>query len=133
MISGYGVTNGFELNLQDRTGGSLDKFYEVAKNFLADLEKRPEIASAQTSFNPSFPQYMVDIDVAQCKKAGLSPDDILTTLQGYLGGMYTSNFNRFGKLYRVMVQSDFSDRTNIESLKKIKVRNGDEMAPITQL
>lgn len=132
MISGYGVTNGFELNLQDRTGGSLDKFYEVAKNFLADLEKRPEIASAQTSFNPSFPQYMVDIDVAQCKKAGLSPDDILTTLQGYLGGMYTSNFNRFGKLYRVMVQSDFSDRTNIESLKKIKVRNGDEMAPITQ-
>lgn len=132
MISGYGVTNGFELNLQDRTGGSLDKFYEVAKNFLADLEKRPEIASAQTSFNPSFPQYMVDIDVAQCKKAGLSPDDILTTLQGYLGSMYTSNFNRFGKLYRVMVQSDFSDRTNIESLKKIKVRNGDEMAPITQ-
>lgn len=132
MISGYGVTNGFELNLQDRTGGSLDKFYDVAKNFLADLEKRPEIASAQTSFNPSFPQYMVDIDVAQCKKAGLSPDDILTTLQGYLGGMYTSNFNRFGKLYRVMVQSDFSDRTNIESLKKIKVRNGDEMAPITQ-
>lgn len=132
MISGYGVTNGFELNLQDRTGGSLDKFYEVAKNFLADLEKRPEIASAQTSFNPSFPQYMVDIDVAQCKKAGLTPDDILTTLQGYLGGMYTSNFNRFGKLYRVMVQSDFSDRTNIESLKKIKVRNGDEMAPITQ-
>ncbi len=132
MISGYGVTNGFELNLQDRTGGSLDKFYEVAENFLADLEKRPEIASAQTSFNPSFPQYMVDIDVAQCKKAGLSPDDILTTLQGYLGGMYTSNFNRFGKLYRVMVQSDFSDRTNIESLKKIKVRNGDEMAPITQ-
>lgn len=132
MISGYGVTNGFELNLQDRTGGSLDKFYEVAKNFLADLEKRPEIASAQTSFNPSFPQYMVDIDVAQCKKAGLSPDDILTTLQGYLGGMYTSNFNRFGKLYRVMVQSDFSDRTNIESLKKIKVRNGDGMAPITQ-
>lgn len=132
MISGYGVTNGFELNLQDRTGGSLDKFYEVAKTFLADLEKRPEIASAQTSFNPSFPQYMVDIDVAQCKKAGLSPDDILTTLQGYLGGMYTSNFNRFGKLYRVMVQSDFSDRTNIESLKKIKVRNGDEMAPITQ-
>lgn len=132
MISGYGVTNGFELNLQDRTGGSLDKFYEVAKTFLADLEKRPEIASAQTSFNPSFPQYMVDIDVAQCKKAGLSPEDILTTLQGYLGGMYTSNFNRFGKLYRVMVQADFSDRANIESLKKIKVRNGSEMAPITQ-
>ncbi len=132
MISGYGVTNGFEFNLQDRTGGSLDKFYDVAKKFLEDLNKRPEIASAQTSFNPSFPQYMVDIDVAQCKKAGLSPSDILTTLQGYIGGMYTSNFNRFGKLYRVMVQADFADRTNIESLKKIKVRNGNEMAPITQ-
>lgn len=132
MISGYGVTNGFEFNLQDRTGGSLDNFYDVAKKFLEDLNKRPEIASAQTSFNPSFPQYMVDIDVAQCKKAGLSPSDILTTLQGYIGGMYTSNFNRFGKLYRVMVQADFADRTNIESLKKIKVRNGNEMAPITQ-
>lgn len=132
MISGYGVTNGFEFNLQDRTGGSLDKFYEVAQKFLEDLNKRPEIASAQTSFNPSFPQYMVDIDVAQCKKAGLSPSDILTTLQGYFGGIYTSNFNRFGKLYRVMVQADFADRTNIESLKKVKIRNGNEMAPITQ-
>lgn len=132
MVSGYGVTNGFEFALQDRTGGSLDKFYGVAKDFLTELQKRPEITSAQTNFNPNFPQYMIDIDPAECMKAGLTPNDILTTLQGYYGGLYASNFNRFGKLYRVMVQSNFPDRTNIESLKKIKVRNGSEMAPITQ-
>ena len=132
MVSGYGVTNGFEFNLQDRTGGSLDNFYKVAQDFLAELNKRPEIESAQTSFNPTFPQYQIDIDVAACKKAGFSPNDILTTLQGYYGGLYASNFNRFGKLYRVMVQAEFSERTNLESLNKIKVKSGDEMAPITQ-
>ena len=84
MISGYGVSNGFEFNLQDRTGGSLDKFYETAQSFLAELRKRPEIASAQTSFSPNFPQYMVDVDVEQCKRAGLSPSDVLTALQGYV-------------------------------------------------
>ena len=132
MISGYGVTNGFALNLQDRTGGDLNKFYDVAKNFLSELEKRPEIESAQTTFNPNFPEYLIDIDAAKCKRAGLSPKDILTTLQGYYGGLYASNFNRFGKLYRVMVQGEQSERTNFESLYKIKVRNGNEMAPITE-
>ena len=130
MIPGYSVSNGFELNLQDKTGGSLDKFYEVAQDFITKLTERPEIASAQTSFNPNFPQYMIDIDAAACKKAGLTP--ILTTLQGYYGGLYSSNFNRFGKLYRVMIQADPNSRTNLESLKSIKVRNGNEMAPITQ-
>ncbi|MFR2070060.1 MAG: efflux RND transporter permease subunit [Bacteroides nordii] len=132
MIPGYSVSNGFELNLQDKTGGSLDKFYEVAQDFIAKLTERPEIASAQTSFNPNFPQYMIDIDAAACKKAGLTPNAILTTLQGYYGGLYSSNFNRFGKLYRVMIQADPNSRTNLESLKSIKVRNGNEMAPITQ-
>ena len=132
MIPGYGVTNGFELNLQDRTGGSLDNFYSVAQDFMAELTKRPEIESAQTNFNPSFPQYLIDIDVAACKKAGISPSDILTTLQGYYGGLYASNFNKFGHLYRVMVQAARSERVNEESLNKIKIRNGDEMAPITQ-
>ena len=79
MIPGYSVSNGFELNLQDKTGGSLDKFYEVAQNFITKLQARPEIQSAQTSFNPNFPQYMIAIDAAACKKAGLSPNDILTT------------------------------------------------------
>ena len=132
MIPGYSISNGFELNLQDKTGGSLDHFYEVAQNFLAELMKRPEIVMASTTFNPSFPQYMVDVDVAKCKQAGISPKDVLSALQGYLGGMYSSNFNRFGKLYRVMIQADPSARISPETLNQIKVRNGSEMAPITQ-
>lgn len=132
MIPGYGVTNGFTFSLQDRTGGDINKFFEVSKQFLAELMKRPEIESAQTTFNPNFPEYMIDIDAAKCKRAGLSPSDILTTLQGYYGGLYSSNFNRFGKLYRVMVQGEPSQRTNYESLYKVKVRNGAEMAPITE-
>lgn len=132
MISGYGVTNGFTFNLQDRTGSDINSFFDVTKEFLAELEKRPEIESAQTTFAPNFPQYLIDIDAAQCKRAGLSPSDILTTLQGYYGGLYSSNFNRFGKIYRVMVQADRSERANFESLYKIKVRNGKDMAPITE-
>ncbi len=133
MIPGYSVTNGLEINLEDRTGGDLDKFYEVAQQFLAALSQRPEIAMAQTSFNPSFPQYMVEIDVARCMQAGISPSDILTTLQGYYGGIYASNFNRFGKLYRVMIQAPPNSRLNPESLNHVKILNGDnEMAPITQ-
>lgn len=132
MIPGYSVTNGYELNLQDKTGGDLDDFYEIAQNFLAKLRERPEIATAQTSFNPTFPQYMIEIDAAKCKQAGISPNDILTTLQGYYGGIYASNFNRFGKLYRVMIQADPKYRVSPESLQGIKVRNGNEMAPITQ-
>ena len=131
MIPGYSISNGFELNLQDKTGGSLDRFYEVTQEFLAELMKRPEIAMASTTFNPSFPQYMVDVDVAKCKQAGISPSDVLTALQGYIGGMYSSNFNRFGKLYRVMIQAEPSARVSPESLNNIKIRNGSEMAPIT--
>lgn len=132
MIPGYGVTNGFTFNLQDRTGGDINTFFNVSKDFLAELEKRPEIESAQTTFNPNFPQYLIDIDAAKCKRAGLSPSDILTTLQGYYGGLYASNFNRFGKIYRVMIQAERSERANFESLYKIKVRNGKDMAPITE-
>lgn len=132
MVTGFGATNGFTFSLQDRTGGDLNKFFSITQDFLAELQKRPEIQQAQTTFNPSFPQYQIDIDVAQCMKAGLTPSDILTTLQGYYGGLYSSNFNRFGKLYRVMIQADPSQRVNTESLKKIMVRNGSEMAPITQ-
>lgn len=132
MIPGYSVTNGFEFNLQDRTGGDLNDFYRIAQEFLAKLKERPEISTAQTSFNPTFPQYMIDINAAKCKQAGISPSDILTTLQGYYGGIYASNFNRFGKLYRVMIQADPKYRINPESLQNVKVRNGNEMAPITQ-
>ena len=132
MITGYGASNGFEFNLQDKTGGDLDRFFEVAQQFLGVLNQRPEIMYAMTTFNPNFPQYMVDIDAAKCKQAGLSPSDILTTLQGYFGGLYASNYNRFGKLYRVMIQADPEARISPESLNGIMVRNGTEMAPITQ-
>lgn len=131
MIPGYSISNGFEFNLQDKTGGSLDNFYQVAQDFLAELMKRPEISTAATTFNPTFPQYLVDVDVAKCKRAGVSPRDVLSALQGYFGGIYASNFNRFGKLYRVMIQADPQARVSPESLNNIKIRNGAEMAPIT--
>lgn len=133
MLQGYSMSSDIELNMQDKTGGNLNRFYEVVKQFMEDLEKRPEIASASTTFNPAFPQYQLDIDAASCKKAGISPRDVLMVLQGYFGGLYASNFNSFGKMYRVMIQADPMDRKNIESLKGIKVRNSmGEMAPITQ-
>jgi HAE1 family hydrophobic/amphiphilic exporter-1 len=132
MIPGYSTSNGFEFQLQDKTGGDINKFYEVSQDFLSKLNARPEIELARTSFNPSSPEYMVDVDVEQCKKAGISPSQILSALQGYFGGIYASNFNSYGKLYRVMIQAAPDYRTNTESLNKIMVRNGTEMAPITQ-
>ncbi len=130
MISGYSATNGLDIKLQDKTGGDLNNFFQVAQGFLAELNKRPEIQMAYTAFNPSFPQYMVEIDVAKVKQAGLTQNAILQALQGYYGGMYISNFNRFGKLYRVMMQANPEARVSPETLKQIKVRNGTEMAPI---
>ena len=133
MIPGYSASTDIEVNMQDKTGGDLNKFFDVVNDYTAALEARPEINSAKTTFNPNFPQYMIDIDAAACKKAGISPNDILTTMQGYYGGLYASNFNRFGKMYRVMIQSDPLSRKNLESLKNIKVRNNaGEMAPIAQ-
>ncbi|MBQ5723308.1 MAG: efflux RND transporter permease subunit, partial [Muribaculaceae bacterium] len=130
MISGYSATNGLDIKLQDKTGGDLNNFFQVAQGFLAELNKRPEIQMAYTTFNPSFPQYLVEIDVAKVKQAGLTQNAILQALQGYYGGMYISNFNRFGKLYRVMMQANPESRVSPETLKQIKVRNGAEMAPI---
>lgn len=132
MIPGFGVSDGFEFSLQDKTGGSIESFYAVAQEFITRLSERPEVAQASTSFNPTYPQYMVNIDAAKCKQAGISPSDVLTTLQGYFGGIYASNFNRFGKLYRVMVQARPELRVDEVSLNAIKIRNGNEMAPITQ-
>ncbi len=131
MITGYSATNGFEMKMQDRTGGDINAFFAVVQNFLAQLNACPEIQMAYTTFNPSFPQYMVDIDAAKAKQAGLSPRTILSTLQGYYGGMYVSNFNRFGKIYRVMMQASPESRVSPETLNSIKVRNGSEMASIS--
>lgn len=133
MIPGYGATNGFVVNLQDRTGGELSEFQAVAEDFIRDLSARPEIASAQTTFNTKFPEYLIDIDAAKAKRAGISPATILSTLQGYYGGLYASNFNRFGKLYRVMVQGAQNERDTYETLYQIKVRTQTgQMAPITE-
>ena len=133
MIPGYSISTDIELNMQDKTGGSLDHFFQVVNDYIAALQERPEINSASTNFNPSFPQYQLDIDAAACKKAGISPSDILTTMQGYFGGIYASNFNSFGKMYRVMIQAEPDATKNLESLNGIKVRGSDgEMAPISQ-
>ena len=132
MIPGYSASSDIELNMQDKTGGDLNHFYDVVLDYMDALKARPEINSAKTTFNPSFPQYQLDIDAAACKKAGISPSDILSTMQGYFGGLYASNFNRFGKMYRVMIQAEPDATKNMESLNSIKVRSGNEMAPITQ-
>jgi len=130
MITGYSVTNGFELKMQDKTGGDINKFFAVTQAFLGQLMQQPEIQVAYTTFNPTFPQYMIDIDAAKCKQAGISPQTILSTLQGYYGGMYVSNFNRFGKIYRVMMQANPESRVSPETLQNVKIRNGSDMAPI---
>lgn len=132
MIPGYSMTNGFEFSVQDKTGGDINDFFQMTQQFLGQLNQRPEIAYAMTSFSPNFPQYMVDVDVAKCKQAGVTPGQVLSALQGYYGGLYASNFNRFGKLYRVMVQADTNYRVSPETLNNIFVRNGSEMAPISQ-
>lgn len=131
MISGYSVTSGFELQLQDKIGGDINKFFQIYQQFIGALNQRPEIQQAYSTFNPTFPQYMVNVDVAKTKQAGISPSVVLSTLQGYYGGMYVSNFNRFGKLYRVMMQADPSARISPETLNQVKVRVGNEMSPIT--
>lgn len=123
MISGFGATNGFEMKMQDRTGGDINQFFGIVQNFLMELNQQPEIQMAYTSFNPSFPQYKIDLDAAKVKQAGLSPAQILSALQGYYGGMYVSNFNRFGKIYRVMMQATPEARVSPETLEAIKVKN----------
>ncbi|MDE5942501.1 MAG: efflux RND transporter permease subunit [Muribaculaceae bacterium] len=131
MITGYSITNGFELKMQDKTGGDINHFFTVVQGFLAALNQQPEIQMAYTTFNPTFPQYRIDIDAAKAKQAGLSTSQIISALQGYFGSMYVSNFNRFGKIYRVMMQASPEDRVSPESLKNIKVRgNTGQMASL---
>ena len=130
MIPGFSVSNGVSLVLQDKTGGDLSKFFDITKQYLAELNKRPEIQMAMTSYNPNYPQYMIDVDVAKCKQVGISPATVLSTLQGYYGGMYVSNFNAYGKLYRVMIQGDVDSRARPEGMNDIFVRTPAGMAPI---
>jgi hydrophobic/amphiphilic exporter-1 (mainly G- bacteria), HAE1 family len=133
MISGFSVQNGITMTMQDKTGGDLNKFYDNVKKFLAELNKRPEIQTAQTQYNPNYPQYMVDVDVAKTKQAGISPSSVLSVMQGYLGGLYASNFNAYGKLYRVMIQAGPESRMRPDELSKIYVRCSDgTMSPVSE-
>ena len=132
MIPGFSANSGVSLVMQDRTGGDLNKFFGIVKDYLAALNKRPEFQTAQTSYNPNYPQYMVSVDVAKCKQAGISPSTVLATLQGYYGGLYASNFNSFGKLYRVMIQGSPETRMTPESLNSIYVRTPAGMSPVQE-
>lgn len=133
MITGYGQSNGIELYVQDKKGGKTADLYLITQEFIAALNARPEIARAYTSFNINFPQYSVDVDAAKCKRVGVSPSEVLSALSGYIGGNYSSNVNRFSKLYRVMIQAAPEFRVDKESLNNIFVRNSaGEMAPIGQ-
>ncbi|MCR5679465.1 MAG: efflux RND transporter permease subunit, partial [Prevotella sp.] len=132
MIPGFSANSGVSIVMQDRTGGSLDKFFGIVTDYIAELNKRPEFQMAQTSYNPDYPQYMVHVDVAKCKQSNISPQTILSTLQGYYGGLYASNFNAYGKLYRVMVQGSPETRMTPESLNSIYVRTAAGMAPIQE-
>ena len=133
MISGYGMSNGFDLYVQDKKGGSVDDLLKYTNDFIDAMNKRPEISRAYTTFATKYPQDLVDVDAALCKRNGISPTDILSTLAGYVGGSYSSNLNRFTKLYRVMVQASPEYRLDTEALNNIFVRNSNgEMSPISQ-
>ena len=132
MVPGYGSTNGFNVYIQDRKGGSIEDLHQVTTEFLKYLNECPEIGSAHTSFNPKFPQYQIDVDAVKCKRAGLSPKELFAVLNGYYGGRYSTRFNRFTKLYQVKIQADPKYRTDLQTLDNIFIRIGDEMAPIGQ-
>lgn len=132
-IMGYGMGSGFELYVQDRAGGDIATLQEHANKFIAGLNQRPEISMAYTSFDTKFPQYMVEVDAVKCQRANVSASDVLSVLSGFIGGNYSSNFNRFSKLYRVMVQAKADYRLDKDALNNMFVRTGDgEMAPVGQ-
>ena len=132
MVQGFSATNGLTFSMQDRTGGDVNKFFETTQKFLGELNKRPEVSSAMTQYNSKYPQYMMDVDVAKCKQSGIDPSVVLSTMQGYFGGLYASNFNSYGKLYRVMIQAAYEFRGDTKSLDNIYVRTKNGMSPIKE-
>ena len=132
MVPGFSAVSGLSFSLEDKTGGDLNKFFQITQDYLKALNERPEISRAMTTYNPSYPQYMVDVDVAKTKQAGTSPAAVLAVLQGYYGGMYASNFNAYGKLYRVMIQGTVDSRMNENSLNDIYVRTPSGMSPVSE-
>jgi hydrophobic/amphiphilic exporter-1 (mainly G- bacteria), HAE1 family len=132
-IQGFGLSGGFTFELQNIEGHTIEEFYKVAQNFLEALNKRPEIMTSYTAFNPNFPQYLLSVNVPKVKQAGLTVSGIMSAMQGFFGGIYVSNYNQFGKQYRIMVQSDVEYRTSPETLNRIMVRtNNNIMAPVTE-
>lgn len=133
MVSGFSMSNGFEVHVQDRQGGSVEDLFKYTNDFIDQLAERPEIERVQTSFSTKFPQYLVDVDAATCERNGVSPSDVLSAISGYVGGSYASNFNKFSKLYRVILQAPIDARLDLQSLENIFVRNSSgDMSPITQ-
>lgn len=132
MIPGYGTGNSIELYMEDKTGGDMKTFYNSVTQFIGVLNQRPEISMAYSSYTMNFPQIAVDVDAAKCKRAGISPNDVLDVVGAYCGGAYVSNYNKFGKVYRVMIQADPKSRLDRHALDNMFVRNGDEMAPVSQ-
>ena len=132
MIPGYGMGNALEMHMQDKTDGDLTTFFNTTQQYLAVLRERPEIAMAYSTFSINYPQWMVEVDASKCKRAGVTPDAVLGTLSGYYGGQYVSNFNRFSKVYRVMIQAAPEYRLDEASLNNTFVKVGNEMAPLSQ-
>ena len=131
-LQGFGNNSGFELQMQDKIGGDYKEFEQAIATFLKELNDRPEIMYATTSFNTNFPQYEVSVDAVKAKQAGVSVTEVLTTLQGYLGGIYATNFNRFGKQYKVVIQASPYFRENKEALNRLYVKNSEGvMTPIS--
>ena len=132
MIPGYGTGNSIELYMEDKTGGDMASFFKSITEFIGALNQRPEVAMAYSSYAMNFPQIAVDVDAAKCKRAGISPNDVLDAVGSYCGGSYVSNYNKFGKVYRVMIQASPQNRLDQHALDNMFVRNGEEMAPVSQ-
>ncbi len=133
MITGYGASNGFELNIQDKMGGEIEDLERYTQEFIRKLSAREEVARAQTSFNTKYPQYLLEVDAAQCLRRGVSPSDVLETISGYVGSSYASNLNKYSKLYRVILQAHSDQRLDLAALESMYVRSSSgEMSPVTQ-
>ena len=133
QIPGYGTSNSVSLVVEDPTDGNLSEFAQHTEHFLAKLSERPEIASAMSTYSERFPKYQVDVDAAQCDRAGVSPADVLNTLGSFCGGAYIGNFNQFGKVYRIMSAASPEYRLDPSSLNNIFVQvKGGKMAPIAE-
>ena len=132
MIPGYGSASGLEMYVQDRKGGTVEDLYAVTQDFMAAMKARPEVGSINTSFKPNFPTYELDVDAIKCKRVGVSPKDVLSVIHGYYGGLLSTKFNRFTKIYQVVVQADPKYREDKDTFKNIFIRVGDDMAPVSQ-